>query len=568
MIVPAIADATLDAKPGIDQAARSAYRAAGFWIDRLITDYLDDYARVAPTRCAFVDSRRSIDYGELQASSYRLADSLRRQGLATGDVVAVQLPNWIEFAILHLALVRLGAVTCLITPTSREREVANMLRIARARWVVTVDRFRGFDFASMYERLLSEGQGDAAVPRVVMVAGGGPEVRIGVGYHELLGAGRDDAGARAQVDACRPHPDSVTEIVFTSGTTSDPKGAMHTHNTLLAPQLAMAARLRVMEGAVLHMASTVGHQTGFLNGIRLPVQIGGTAVLQDVWDPARFAALVEEYRIEVSGGSATFLLDVLRSHGLEGHDLSSLRIFRCGGGPIPVALVREAEARLPNLTVLRGWGQTENGVVTMTGLDDPLELRVETDGSVQPGMEVRIVDASDLPVPPGMEGRLQCRGASMCVGYANDPALLQASFTGGWFDTGDLAISILDDFKRMYVRITGRAKDMIIRGGENIPVGYVENILFEDPRILEAAIVGMRDERLGERACAFVILRESCTLDLDDMRKFLAVKGVGAPYWPERLEVVKALPRAANGKVQKAALRAMLDAEVKGVASQ
>lgn len=551
-----------EAFAAIDEVRGARYRREGFWIDRLLCDFVDEYARSAPDRTAFVDSRGAIRYADLQSASYRLADALLSEGMMPGDVVAVQLPNWIEFSVLHLALVRLGAVTCLVTPMSRERDVAVMLRISRARWIVTAARFRGFDHAAMFENLAAS-HGEGGLRIVVVEEGSSGTPRTGTSFGRLLASGRDDPGSRAAIDSLRPDPDSIAEIVFTSGTTADPKGVMHTHNTLLAPQLAMASRLRLQAGAVLHMASTVGHQTGFLNGIRLPMQIGGVGVLQDVWDPARFASLVEEHRIEVSSGSATFLLDVLRSPALDRHDLSSFRIFRCGGGPIPAALVREAEARLPGLTVVRGWGQTENGVVTMTHLDDPARLRTETDGTVQAGMQVRIVDASDACLPPGTEGRLQCRGASMCVAYANDPALLEACYHDGWFDTGDLAVGVEGEDGRPYIRVTGRAKDIIIRGGENVPVSYVENILYEDPRIDEVAIVGMADDRLGERACAFAILREGSTLRLEEMKSFLAAKGVAAPWWPERLEVVAAFPRAANGKVNKAALRAILCANPK-----
>jgi acyl-CoA synthetase (AMP-forming)/AMP-acid ligase II len=439
---------------------------------------------------------------------------------------------------------------------SRQREVTAMLRIARAKWFVTVDSFRGFDHRALAAEVVSQ----PPLQGVRLVILGDPAgVDSAIGYGALLARGRDDAPSRAAIDALRPHPDAVAEIVFTSGTTGEPKGALHTHNTLMAPQLAMAARLGLQAGTVLHMASTVAHQTGFLNGIRLPLQVHGTVVLQDVWSPDGFVQLVAQHRIEVSSGSATFLLDLLRSPALERHDLGSLRLFRCGGGPIPEPLVREAEARLPGLKVVRGWGQTENGVVTMTHPDDPLELRTASDGSVQAGMEIRVVDAQDRPLPVGAEGRLQCRGASMCVGYANDPGLLAASCSGDWFDTGDLAALVSDAAPRgPAIRITGRLKDIIIRGGENIPVSYVEDILFEDPRVQEAAIVGMPDERLGERACAFVICRPGATLDLAAMRQHLAAKGVAAPYWPERLELVAQFPRSANGKVQKAALRAQL----------
>jgi cyclohexanecarboxylate-CoA ligase len=539
-----------------DPVRAASFVAAGFWTNELITDFLDRHAAQAPSRIAFVDARRCISYAELQALSYRLADALVGLGVASGDVVAIQLPNWIEFAALHFALVRIGAVTCPITPMSRSREVAAMLRIARATKLVIASSFRGFDYASMAKQLLADG-GDCR--ECIVLGPAQPE--FGTPYQELLKRGSDAPDTRRRIDGLRPDANAVAEIVFTSGTAGDPKGVIHSHNTLLAPQIAMARSLELRAGSVLHIASTIAHQTGFLNGIRLPVQVGGTCVLQDVWKPADFVRLVAEHRIEVSSGSATFLLDMLRCEALDASDMSSFRVFRCGGGPIPLALVKEAEQRLPQLRVLRGWGQTENGVVTLTRLNDEFARRMESDGCAQPGMQVRVVDGKNRPVSHGTEGRLQCTGAFLFLGYANGADMTDQCYVREWFDTGDLAA--LDS--EGYIRITGRVKDIIIRGGENIPVLYVENVIYEDERVLEACVVGMPDARFGERACAFVICRPGHTLTLDGLRKFLASRGVATQYWPERLEVVDTLPRTANGKIRKAALRDKLLSEGEGV---
>lgn len=535
-----------------DPGAAAAHRAAGYWPDRLIVDALDHFARVAPDRTVFVDAHGRIDFRSLQRQSYRLAACFAARGLRKGDVVAVQLPNRIEFCVLHLALVRIGAIIALITPMSREREVQSMLRIAQARWFVVADSFRGFDHLAL---AVAMQQSVPGLERVIVT--GSPGATGAEALEALLDSQTDDANARARIDALRPHPDDPSEIVFTSGSTSEPKGVLHSENTLFAPQLAMARSLRLREGAVLHMASTIAHQTGFLNGIRLPIQIGGMCVMQEIWEPTAFPALVEEHRIEASSGSATFLLDILRRADLAAHDVSSLRIFRAGGGPIPIALVREAEARLPGLKVLRGWGQTENGVVTMTRLDDPIEVRATTDGCGQAGMQVRVVDAGDQPVAPGAEGHLQCRGASQFLGYANSIDLTRDAYLDDWFRTGDLATMNAEG----YIRITGRARDIIIRGGENIPVSYVENAIFEHPDVLEVAIVGMPDPRLGERACAFVLCRDGRSLTLDTLRTFLSGKGIATQYWPERLIVEQSLPRTSNGKVRKGDLRDRLRAE-------
>ena len=527
------------------------YTASGAWPNRLLTDFLDDAVAAAPDKTAIIDSRGAITYRELAAQVEHCAQGLLALGLRAGDVMALQLPNWKEFLILHLAATRIGMVSSLITPGSRDRELAHMLKVSDVCLWVIADEFRGHDYRAMAARVRAQ------LPdlRHVIVVG-----RVGntASPSEIAWDGFMTT-QHPPLDAPRPDANDVTEIVFTSGATGEPKGVMHTSNTIVAPQLALAASLQLSSADVIHIASTIAHQTGFLNGVRLPVQLGSTVVLQDVWNPEQLLEWIARHRITVSSGSATFLLDMLRAKNLARCDLSSFRIFRCGGGPIPRALLLEAREKLPHVGIHCGWGQTENGVVTLTRIGAPDDKLLNTDGRAQPGMDVRVVDDKSQLLAPGTEGRLQCCGPFMFVGYAKQETLTRENFDGEWFDTGDLATLDAEG----YVRITGRLKDIIIRGGENIPVKYVEDILYEDARVRDAAIVAMPDPRLGERACAFVICRDGSTLDMKDMQTFLAGRGVAKVYWPERLELVDELPRTANGKIRKADLRAHLAQEVR-----
>ena len=524
------------------------YTAAGAWPNRLLTDYLDDAVKAAPHKIAIIDSRSAITYGELARDSERCAHALLALGLKPGDVIALQLPNWKEFLIAHLAATRIGVVSSLITPMSRDRELAHMLNQSDAQVLVIPDTYRNHDYRAMAARVRV---GVPTLRQVIVV--GEPAHAHEVAWAGFLAA----AHTSRDLVPLKPHANDVTEIVFTSGATGEPKGVMHTSNTIVAPQLALAASLQLTPDDVIHIASTIAHQTGFLNGVRLPIQLGATVVLQDVWSPEKMVEWVAEHRITVSSGSATFLLDLLRAKNLTQADLSSFRIFRCGGGPIPRALLKEAREKLPRTGIHCGWGQTENAVVTLTRIGAPDEKLLNTDGCAQPGMAVRVVDDKNQPLAAGTEGRLQCRGPFMFVGYIKQEALTRENFDGEWFDTGDLATLDAEGF----IRITGRLKDIIIRGGENIPVKYVEDILYEDSRVQDAAIVAMPDPRLGERACAFVICREGQSLDMQGMQAFLAERGVAKVYWPERLEIAQQLPRTANGKIRKADLRAQFASE-------
>uniref|UniRef100_UPI00378387E6 AMP-binding protein n=1 Tax=Nakamurella sp. TaxID=1869182 RepID=UPI00378387E6 len=332
----------------------------------------------------------------------------------------------------------------------------------------------------------------------------------------------------------------------------EPKGVMHTHNTLVAANQPLPERLGVGRDSVIHMASTFAHLTGMLYGVRLPTQLGATGVYQDVWSNETFVELVDRHRITYTSAATPFLHDTLNAPNLDAHDLSSLRRFCCMGAPIPPAIVRAAQARFPTMTVLGGWGQTENGLVTLGIPGDPPAIIAERDGFPWPGMELRIVDIDGSVLPAGASGRLQVRGPFLFVGYARRLEMTRELFRDGFFDTGDLAY--LDE--QGYLKLSGRTKDVIIRGGENIPVAYVENALYENPKIGSVAVVGIPDPRLQERACACVVLRPGVEgFTFEEMKAFLNERGVAKQYWPERLEVLPALPSTASGKIQKYKLR-------------
>jgi cyclohexanecarboxylate-CoA ligase len=527
------------------------YTSEGYWPNRLITDYLDEVAAANPDKVAAIDPRGQITYGELKRLSDRAALGLLDLGIRPGDVVSFQLPNWIEFLVLHFAVTRIGAVNNPLIPIYRDREVGFMVGLAKSKLVVVPQGYRGYDYPAMVDRL----RGDWPDLKTVLVVDG-PSTATQTSWREFLDTPWEQRRDPAELATLRPDPNDVTLLIFTSGTTGEPKGVMHTHNTLVAANAALPERLGVSGDSVIHMASTFAHLTGFLYGARLPTQVGGaTAVYQDVWDPQRFVELVEQHKITYTSAATPFLHDTLGTPDLAKRDLSSLTLFCCMGAPIPRAIVREARRKLPGLTVLGGWGQSENALVTLGIPGDPEEKIVERDGYPWPGMQIRTVDLQGKPSPAGQEGRLQVTGPFLFVGYFERSELTRSSFDGEWFDTGDLAVIDEDG----YLSITGRTKDVIIRGGENIPVAYVENALYENPKLSGVVVVGVPDPRLQERACAVVTLNPGVDeFTMADMRAFLEQKGVARQYWPERLEVYPELPRTASGKIQKFQLRAQL----------
>ncbi|MHB8334975.1 MAG: AMP-binding protein [Acidimicrobiales bacterium] len=526
------------------------YERQGYWIGRTVTDYLDEATARTPDKVAIVDSRRQVTYSQLRAEVDRFAAGLLELGITGGDVVSFQVPNWIEWVVIHLGVSRIGAISNPLIPIYRGREVGPMVALAQSRLVIVPSSFRSFSYPTMMAGLRKD---LPSVENLMVIDAQDGEGDLS--YEAFIATPWEDTHPAAELAAMRPGANDLTLLIFTSGTTGVPKGVMHTHNTLVAALRPLPERLSLNDSTVVHMASTLAHLTGLLYGARLPLTLGATAVLQDVWNAEAFLELVERHDITYTAGATPFLYDVVAAVAKTDRDVPSLRLFCCMGAPIPRVMVADARDALPNMVVLGGWGQTENALVTLGIPGDQIDKITKTDGYPWPGMEIRVVDETGELLAPGQDGRLQVRGPSLFVGYAEQLDLTREQFTDDWFDTGDLARIDADG----YVSLSGRTKDIIIRGGENIPVVHVENTLYENPKLASVAIVGVPDPRVQERACACVTLAPGVTeFTFEEMQAFLNEKGVAKQYWPERLTVMDSLPSTPSGKIQKFELRRML----------
>lgn len=539
---------TMDLIPplGLPEARLQAMRAAGFWTDRILLDDLDHWATDAPTRIATVDHNSitglstSLTYADLKDRVDRIANGLIRLGIRKGDVVSIQLPNWWQFQALHLACLRAGAVTNPIMPIFRARELRFMMRHAGSRLVVVPKAFRGFDHLSMMQDL----RADLPDLRHVLAIGG-----TGENDFTRLLEHTPDRAARAVFTAHRPGADEVIQLMYTSGTTGEPKGVMHTSNTLMAMVIQYVARFSLGTQDVMLMGSPLAHLTGFAYGLMMPVHMGGRAVFQDIWNGSRALDIVRDQGVTFTMGATPFVADLTDTATNRREDARTLRGFLSAGAPIPRNLVRRATETL-NAFIISAWGMTENGAATSTKPGDSPERVFETDGTPFPGLEIRIVDDAGHVRGPDQEGDLQIRGAANFVGYLGRPEAFDTD-ADGWFKTGDLARIDADG----YVRITGRSKDVIIRGGENVPVVEVESLIYQHPAVAECAVVAMPDERLGERSCCFAVLRAGETLDFPKLIAFLREKELSRTYLPERLEIIDTMPKTPSGKIQKNILR-------------
>ena len=510
------------------------YRRAGSWGDETFYAILERRAAAHPNREALVDRRHRVTYAELKMRVDRVAAKLGALGVGAGDVVTIQLPNQVEFAYVFFALERLGAVANQIGPDFRSREVEYIIRFSESRAFVCPARFKGFDYVQMIDELRPR------LPdlKLVCVLGArGPGV---VSLDEIVYG--DDSVTH------RPAPlgaDDVMRMAFTSGTTGNPKGVIHSHNTTLSACKNLNRDMGVTDREVFLVYLPLGLNWGYLTLVQA-VMAGARAVLLDQWSADEALQLIERERVTFIPSAPASIISMLNAPGLARVDLSSLRVVITGGASCPIETIRDFRQRMRG-HLIELYGMLETGFHTYTRLTDDPELVTGTVGRVVDGLGLRLIDEGNRDVPPGAEGEIAADGPSVHLGYHKNPAANAELFTSdGWFRTGDLGQ--LDTAGNL--RIVGRLKEMINRGGKKFFPREIEEILYTHPKILHAAIVGVPDPRLGERNCLCVIARPGQHVDLDEVVAFLR-DDVATYKLPEMIEAFDELPFTPTGKIQR-----------------
>ena len=514
------------------------YERSRDWGSATLDQYLRVRAREQPDTPAVVDRGTRYSYRELDKLVAKTGSLLTQRGISAADVVAWQMPNRVEALTLHHAIIRAGAISVPIIPIYRQREVEFILRQSGAVAYFAPETFRGFSFGEMIGEM---------VPRL-------PSLRT-VALHgndgwDARAAGPGGNGDPVPASPARRHMASdVVVILYTSGTTADPKGALHTHQTLDYENRSIIDLWGVGPEDVVFMPSPITHVTGLLYGMQLPFMVGACVVLQDVWNVGVAIDLIETNKCTLLVGATPFLQGIVNHPDRMSRDLSSLRVAACGGADVPPELIRRFEAETGAMTC-RIYGSTEFPTLSGASSADPMGKRAETDGRPIGSAQARIAGKAATEVSGAMAGALQVRGPELFAGYL-DASLNGDAFDDGWFRTGDLAIIDRDG----YVTIVGREKDIIIRGGENISAREIEDLLFNHPLIADVAVVAMPDDVMVERACAYLVLTEGAQLTVEELAAYLDGFRIAKQKWPERVEIVTALPRTPSGKVQKFLLR-------------
>ncbi|EKM0404906.1 medium-chain fatty-acid--CoA ligase [Escherichia coli] len=525
-----------------NEQRRAAYRQQGLWGDASLADYWQQTARAMPDKIAVVDNHgASYTHSALDHAASCLANWMLAKGIESGDRIAFQLPGWCEFTVIYLACLKIGAVSVPLLPSWREAELV---------WVLNKCQAKMFFAPTLFKQT-------RPVDLILPLQNQLPQLQQIVGVDKLapatssLSLSQIIADNTSLTTAITTHGDELAAVLFTSGTEGLPKGVMLTHNNILASERAYCARLNLTWQDVFMMPAPLGHATGFLHGVTAPFLIGARSVLLDIFTPDACLALLEQQRCTCMLGATPFVYDLLNVLEKQPADLSALRFFLCGGTTIPKKVARECQQR--GIKLLSVYGSTESSPHAVVNLDDPLSRFMHTDGYAAAGVEIKVVDDARKTLPPGCEGEEASRGPNVFMGYFDEPELTaRALDEEGWYYSGDLCR--MDEAG--YIKITGRKKDIIVRGGENISSREVEDILLQHPKIHDACVVAMSDERLGERSCAYVVLKAPHhSLSLEEVVAFFSRKRVAKYKYPEHIVVIEKLPRTTSGKIQKFLLR-------------
>ncbi len=538
----------------INQAQKELYYQKGYWSDKTLADAWEEQWRKFPDRVYVQDDLgKSLTYAQVNDAASRLARWFVDQGVQNGDVVSFQVPKWVESCIVYVACLKAGAVMHPVATNLSANDVEFIINQVKPAVFICPTFFHRTDYEQQYNQFRERTKSLRAVMFIdkefpaydISI----PTLRDVLTYTEPL-----DAPSPAKAD-------DIVCILSTSGTTGKPKAVLLTNNNMLFCERGYAEAIDLTEEDSVWMPSPLNHATGFCHGLIATMLSGGRAVLQLNYNAKEAVELINREKCTWSAGATPFVYDVIKQLDETGQEIPSVRVYLCGGAPVPAQLVKEAADH--GFLLCESYGATESFPHLYVPPKDCIEWNGDFSGIPYEGIEVRVVDKDHNEVPRGTLGEEASRGPNVFVGYLNQPERTDFALDDeGWYYSGDLCT--MDDEGR--IKITGRIKDLIIRGGENISMREVDDNVLGWDQISDFATVGMPDKRLGERICLFAVRspKASHELRLEELTAYLGNKGVAKRLWPERIEEIDEIPRTPTGKVKRYELSKEIEKRIEG----
>lgn len=529
------------------EAEAEKYTKYRWWLGVTLGDLLDKASDLYPRKEALIDDRVRLTYGELRERVDRIAVGLIHLGLGKGDTVLLQLPNWAEFVFSYFALQKIGCIPVLLISGYRQLEVSHLGRLTEAKAWIVPDLYRKIDYLSFIGEVKRE---NPQLQYIISVRAERQDSNFTTSLERIMEREWSDEDRRRLI-ARSPDPNDVAHILPSGGTTGLPKGIPRTHHDYIC-NAEYVARIGEMNSQdVWLVAAPVGHNLGLLIGVTGCIFMAAKLVLLDSTRPEDICSAIQREKVSFMPIVPSLLKRILDLERLGEYHLSSFKKISAGGEASSPELVRKAYEKI-GCAYINEFGMSE-GLLCRTRLDDDIETICTTVGKTCcPYDQVKILDEGGRELPLNQDGELAAKGPGIFAGYLKNPEENRKSFTKeGFFRTGDLAR--IDDSGN--IRITGRIKDIIIRGGENISPAQVEELLISCPGVADAAVIGIQDKELGEKVCAYIRPVSGAALDPEEIKRFMETRGASKLLIPERFEFIDSLPMTQAGKHDKKALR-------------
>lgn len=515
------------------------YIKEGYWTDKTLLDYWNNsVSKYGDSEFLVDDKGCRYTYAEADEKASIIAGYFKEINVKPNDVISFQLPVWSEFVLICVACMKVGGI---INPIGRRydaRELEYLLNLTQSKIFICPTWFRDKNYE---ERILSVRDKIKSLKQIILLDNIKEKETETITLKEILN------NYRPLENDIQANSNDIAAILCTSGTTGGIKGVMLTHNNIIFSEQYFAKGLGLTQADIMFMAAPLHHATGFHHGIILPMLLGGKVVFQGKFKADDAVKIMNQEKCTYSMGSTPFIYDILEDLKINGGSLETLKFYLCGGAPVPGNMVQKANEY--GIKLCEVYGSTESVPHVFVRPEEALTLMGSTSGRSMEGVEIRIVNEKGEDVPLGTVGEEISRGPNVFVGYLNDrDSTDKALDNDGWFYSGDLCVG--DEFGN--IKIIGRKKDMIVRGGENLNSNQICEYIIGCPEIQDQAVIGMPDERLGERICAYVVLKKGIkSLELIKLLEYLDNKGIPKQYWPERLEIIDKIPRTDSGKVKK-----------------